>query len=607
MSNFAEVDKEFTMKKTFAFLSILFALISCGKIDSNDPNGGDKEKQTCSVTGFAQKGQLVKGSQVTAFAYGEDLIATGESFPANISDDLGAFSITGKTDAPYFELRAQGYYFNEVSGEITSSPIYLEAFTKSSDKNANINILTTFTKPRIKKLIGEGKTFDDAKNQAQKEFIKALGLGETSTDFTLMNIAGDSDADALLLAVACFIQQDRTISQITTIIQSAAAEFGEAGVMSEKTCKDLFQPDKKINAGWVIVNLHNYYKEKGVADADIKILPFWKYTNKGNEDIFQYLDAFMRPSYPQGSEPSEGVVEEFKIFSSKDFTVVADQDWIHIEKTTLYENVYFVRITTDDNTTVERRIGFVSFIDSSKNILSLIDYIQGPNATKLYVAIGGDTKSSITESQFKDGDIVEVNGKTYEVKMEGNWATAMVEKSSQYIVSYPAGFLGESDYYSRITVNYPAEVNDSFSAKYCGVCRSWDGTVLSGQVNMYLKVATAAVRITCSGYDNLGYIILAGGANEYLAGTFTYPLNPDDIYSDPTLDPSVKGGNATEIKVNETDNDGILYFELPPVTLSSATIKIYDKSGQLIDTINATREMTFRVGTIQSINITKRQ
>lgn len=591
------------MKKSFAFLSILFALVACGKIDNNEPNGGDKEKQTCSVTGFAQKGQLVKGSQVTAFAYDEDLIATGESFPANISDDLGAFSITGKTDAPYFELRAQGYYFNEVSGEITSSPIYLEAFTKSSDKNANINILTTFTKPRIKKLIAEGKTFDDAKNQAQKEFIKALGLGETSTDFTSMNIAGGSDADALLLAAACFIQKDRSISEITTIIQSAAAEFGEGGVMSDKTCKDLFQLDKEINIGQIIIHLINYYKEKGMADADIKIPPFWKYTNQGNEDVFQVLDAFARMSYPEGFEPSEGGVEEFRIYSSKDFSAVADQDWIHIEKTTLYSNVYFVKVTTDDNTTVERRIGHVSFIDSSNNTLSTIEYIQGPNATKLYIAIGGDTKSSITEAQFKDGDIVEVNGKSYNVKMEGSWATAMVEKSSQYIVSYPAGFLGESDYYSRITVNFPAEVNDSFSAKYCGTICSFDGSILSGQQPLYLKVATAAVRITCSGYENLGYITMSGGANEYLAGTFTYPLYPDDVYSDPKLDPSVKGGSVSEIKINETDNDGIMYFEMPPVTLSALTIKVYNKSGQLIDTKTATKEFTFRVGGIQAISL----
>lgn len=273
------------MKKSFAFLSILLALVACGKIDNNDPNGGNKEKHTCSVTGFAQKGQLVKGSQVTAFAYGEDLIATEESFPANISDDLGAFSITGKTDAPYFELRAQGYYFNEVSGEITSSPIYLEAFTKSSDKNANINILTTFTKPRIKKLITEGKTFDDAKKQAQKEFINALGLGETATDFTSMNIAGDSDADALLLAAACYIQNERNISEITTIIQSAASEFGENGSLSKQTGKNLFQLDKELNVGQIIINLVKYYSDKGI--DSFKIPPFWKYAGeKWEADYF---------------------------------------------------------------------------------------------------------------------------------------------------------------------------------------------------------------------------------------------------------------------------------------------------------------------------------
>ena len=116
------------MKKIWFLAAISVLLISCGK----DPQGGDEGKETkevqCNLKGYAQKGQFIKGSQVTAFAVGADMVATGESFPANISDDLGTFAITGKTEAPYLELRAEGYYFNEVTGEVSSSPMYLEAF-----------------------------------------------------------------------------------------------------------------------------------------------------------------------------------------------------------------------------------------------------------------------------------------------------------------------------------------------------------------------------------------------------------------------------------------------------------------------------------------------
>ena len=125
----------------------------------------------CSIRGYAQKGQFVKGSQVTAFALDLDLVATGESFPASISDDLGSFGVSGKTGAPYFDLRAEGYYFNEMEGVVSSSPIYLEAIVRSDDTVVNINLMTTAIYPRVKHLIKNGKTYESAVIQAQNEFL----------------------------------------------------------------------------------------------------------------------------------------------------------------------------------------------------------------------------------------------------------------------------------------------------------------------------------------------------------------------------------------------------------------------------------------------------
>lgn len=159
------------MMKRLLYLAMALALVACEK----NPEGGSSSPKERNLTGFAQKGQFVKGSQVTAFAIGSDLVATGESFPANISDDLGAFGIAGKTAAPFFELRAEGYYFNELEGTTSSSPLYLEAFVRSDDTKANINLLTTAIRPRVKKLIKEGKTFDQAVSQAQKELLNSIG------------------------------------------------------------------------------------------------------------------------------------------------------------------------------------------------------------------------------------------------------------------------------------------------------------------------------------------------------------------------------------------------------------------------------------------------
>ena len=156
--------------KKLLYIALALAIVACQK----NPDADSSTPKERNLSGFAQKGQFVKGSQVTAFAIGSDLVATGESFPANISDDLGAFGITGKTTAPFFELRTEGYYFNELEGATSGSPLYLEAFVKSDDSKANINLMTTAIRPRVKKLIKEGKSYAEAINQAQNELVIVL-------------------------------------------------------------------------------------------------------------------------------------------------------------------------------------------------------------------------------------------------------------------------------------------------------------------------------------------------------------------------------------------------------------------------------------------------
>ena len=103
---------------TLLLLSSLLAFVSCEEEPIVEPDGPSSNKYA-HIEGYVQKGQLVKGSQVTAFVLDQELKATGKSYPANISDDLGAFAVDIKVEEPFLELRAEGYYFNEVTGEVT--------------------------------------------------------------------------------------------------------------------------------------------------------------------------------------------------------------------------------------------------------------------------------------------------------------------------------------------------------------------------------------------------------------------------------------------------------------------------------------------------------
>ena len=118
------------MKKHFvALLAVVLSLVSCQYLTFDDSKSGND----CRISGYAQKGQLNKGSQVTAFEIDANMVATGKSYPANITDALGSFSFAANVEAPYLEIRAEGYYFNEVTGENSEAPIYLEAIVPYVD------------------------------------------------------------------------------------------------------------------------------------------------------------------------------------------------------------------------------------------------------------------------------------------------------------------------------------------------------------------------------------------------------------------------------------------------------------------------------------------
>lgn len=72
------------------------------------------------------------------------------------------------------------------------------------------------------------------------------------------------------------------------------------------------------------------------------------------------------------------------------------------------------------------------------------------------------------------------------------------------------------------------------------------------------------------------------------------------------MDPNTKKGNVKELKVNETDGDNVFYFAVPPVIFPSGiTLKIFDKSGNLLDTKVSSRKVIFDRGRILATFATK--
>ena len=131
-------------------LGLAFGLmLSCAK-SSDDSKSEDTDTSTSSavtVSGKVQKGPYVQGTEITVRELDSSMTPTGNTFTGTIDDNTGSFSIKGTLTYKIVELAADGFYFNEVSGSLSSAKMSLQAFSDLTDSGSvNINLMTTLRK-----------------------------------------------------------------------------------------------------------------------------------------------------------------------------------------------------------------------------------------------------------------------------------------------------------------------------------------------------------------------------------------------------------------------------------------------------------------------------
>ena len=171
-----------------------------------------KEKMggTFSFSGKVQKGPFVTGTTINVNELNENLGQTGKAFTTSITSDDGSFSLANlEMESDLALLTANGFYFNEVLGQLSSAQITLQALADLTDgSTVNINVLTHITKARIETLVREGMSFSDAKRKAEGEFQDFLGVTEHfNQGFEQMSIASQGDFNAMLLAFSVILQR----------------------------------------------------------------------------------------------------------------------------------------------------------------------------------------------------------------------------------------------------------------------------------------------------------------------------------------------------------------------------------------------------------------
>jgi len=223
-----------TLLAATLLLATLFTL-SC----SDGGGGNDAVVKKAKISGVSQKGPFVKGSAAILYELNKDLSQTGRIFQDIIADDKGTFEIKNvELVSPYALLKAEGYYRNEVTGQISAAPITLYAIADVTDRdNVNINILTHLEYRRVMKLVEGGMGVREAKKQAHKEILAVFGISGDFADSEDMSIFGNSESDAALLAISVLLQKDLGEGEFSMQLAEFSLAFAEIGTWDNETAK----------------------------------------------------------------------------------------------------------------------------------------------------------------------------------------------------------------------------------------------------------------------------------------------------------------------------------------------------------------------------------
>lgn len=237
------------------------------------------EPQTYDVCGKVEKGPFVSGSTLSIQPMDSKLQVLGSMFSTAITDDLGNFMLGSKEfSTPYAEFMANGYFFNEVKGELSNGTLTLRALVDLQDNTTvNVNILTHLKYSRIKNLVASGKTYSDANEQAQKELLTAFGLANlTNKDVSSFSIISGTDESAALIAISSLLLMKRTEAALTEYLAKLSSDFGKNGTFSEQIQNQISEDKKKLAMYLSDIkdNVVSRYDNLGI-DVNVKELSYF--------------------------------------------------------------------------------------------------------------------------------------------------------------------------------------------------------------------------------------------------------------------------------------------------------------------------------------------
>ncbi len=292
------------MRKLFYFLPIFLLILSSCEKENEDEIKITKSE----LKGLVQKGPFLNGTSIDIYELGDNLSPTGKTFSSQIVDNSGLFELNNiSLISEFVQLKANGYYFNEITGDNSGSPIILYAISDITDKTTvNVNVLTHLEKSRIEYLLANGATsFSTAKKQAEEEILAIFSIVKLGViDFETLDISIDEESNAILLAISLITQGYRTESEFSDLLANIATDIREDGELNSSSLGSLLINDARLlNLSQIRSNLESRYDNLG---QTVTIPNFEKYIQ-----LFIDSTSFVPSNsieYPEFSNYGENVL-----------------------------------------------------------------------------------------------------------------------------------------------------------------------------------------------------------------------------------------------------------------------------------------------------------
>jgi uncharacterized protein (TIGR02145 family) len=211
------------------------------------------------------------------------LDTTGVVFEGAFINGSGKFEIDSVTfNSPYaqFEIHPNRNSDDWYDGIWYKDYVPYQAIVDLREtRNVNVNVMTYLEAYRLRYLVNSGKTFAEAKAQADREVLAAFGIEGVPFNFEKNEHAADSDVVDVLNFVGLYLGPSLSKSSV----ESLAQKFGEDG-----TFDNIDEETKKLFTAWSFSKLNTIVKED--AQGVLKMSELSKEINTNFAILMQGLE-----------------------------------------------------------------------------------------------------------------------------------------------------------------------------------------------------------------------------------------------------------------------------------------------------------------------------